>query len=69
MSKRDPVSAAVNAAGAAAALEVWRYAERFDKREQYRPLERLASRVWRAAAEAGCEAANEADAANAADDT
>jgi hypothetical protein len=50
-----PAGAAVNAAAAAAQDVVPEYASRFERREEYGPLEELAGRVQRAAVEACAE--------------
>lgn len=50
---------ALNAAATAAMEEVLEYALRFDRREDYQPLEELASRVQRRALEAGVAALHE----------
>ena len=55
----DLVARAVNAASYAAQEEVLRFALRFKRREEYRPLELLAERVQRAAVEAGAEVVKE----------
>ena len=46
---------AVNAASSAAANAVYEHAARFERREDYLPLEELAQRVQHAAVEAGAK--------------
>jgi hypothetical protein len=53
--ERDLIARAVNAASVAAQEEVLRYALRFKRREEYRPLEELAERVQRAVVVAAFE--------------
>ena len=54
--ENDPVADAVNAASWAAENEVYEYAHRFKRREDYMPLEELARRVQRAAVAAAVTA-------------
>jgi hypothetical protein len=57
----DVGSTAVHAAAQAAYSEVLQYANRFEEREDYRPLEGLAQRVQHAAVTAAVAAMREAD--------
>ncbi len=54
-SVRRVTADAVNHAAAAASNAVWEYASKFERREDYLPLEGLAQRVQRDAVLAGCE--------------
>lgn len=55
----DLAVAAINAASFGAANAVYDYANEFERREDYRPLEELAQRVAKIALEAGSRAINE----------
>jgi hypothetical protein len=55
----DLTARAVNAAADAAQEEVLRFALRFKRREEYRPLEELARRVQRVAVVAAIEVVKE----------
>jgi hypothetical protein len=59
VSVESDLARAVNAASWAAANEVYEYAHRFKRREEYRPLEDLAQRVQHAAVTAAFEVINE----------
>jgi hypothetical protein len=59
--ERDLTARAVNAAAGAAAMEVYEYAHRFKRREDYQPLDELPARVQRAAIEAAVAVMNEAE--------
>ena len=52
----EQINAAINAAAAAAANEVWEFAAKHPERDDYEQLEQLARRVQRRAVKAGVAA-------------